>query len=134
MATLNVTQLKELIKESIKEIFKEQEFINLVISESVKAAISSVLKEYKTFNNQPQYIQPTQNNNNKKRPDLSMFAQDLQETNSIPAINGLKLKEDSFIEEIRRTKPTTIQSTSGQEMMEETESDPDWLLNKLGLK
>lgn len=132
MATFNIAQLKEIIKESIKEAFREQDFIKTVVSESVKAAISSVLLSEKISLPQPPVQQQQRPRGAPKKTDLSMFANDLREMQQTTVINELSLKEDPFV--ASQLKIKTNPSINTSDTMEETESDPDWLLSKLGIK
>lgn len=148
MAELNGSQLKKLIKESVKEVLESNEFIKMVVSEAVKTAIFTVLTEANRQDNHPQQVterKSTQPQRTPPKPDMSMFGQQLasemgkvkvpgmQFEQSVPAVNSMGLKEDPLFSDpefmrLRKTKSTGVSA------MEPTEQDEDWLINSLGLK
>lgn len=148
MAELNGSQLKKLIKESVKEVLESNEFIKMVVSEAVKTAIFTVLTEANRQESQPQQVserKTIQQQRPPAKPDMSMFGQQLaSEMGKVkvpgmqfeqPAVttNSLGLKEDPLFSDpefmrLRKTK------SAGVSAMEPTEQDEDWLINSLGLK
>lgn len=146
MATLNGVQLRKLIKESVKEVLADNDFIKMIVSEAVKTAIVTVLTEA----NKPEpQINQMQVNERKRLPqkvDNSMFgtqlASDILGNANVPQFRSKQesiststkgLKEDGLFTDptlagLRVSKP--VIDIDADTTMEE----PDWLVSKLGLK
>lgn len=137
MASIDSDKLKKLITESVREIFIQNDFIKMVVSEAVKTAIITVLTEVNKPNTdlveRQTYSAPKPKNNINKKQDLSFMKELSSEMNGakVPKVNHLE--EDPFLSTIKG-KTQSVNRSNISDIMEPTDEDPDDLLEMLKLR
>lgn len=148
MATLNGAQLKKLIKEAVKEVLADNDFVKMIVSEAVKTAIITVLTESNRQASAPTSLQQRVTENRKAPPvkvDNSAFGSDLASgilgninvqgkvKSQVPSSTTTMVEDGLFtdptLSRLRMSKSVTNIEASDVQM-----EDEDWLVSSLGLK
>lgn len=137
MSSINKESLKDLIKESLREVLLQQDIIKSIVSEAVKTAIVAVLSEAKIVKTSEEEIKPQKVVNKKRQSysdDTALFGESLKNQFNNEFANDFKEKEDPMkkllTEKFGNKKTIPLDDVADEEVVDE---DPE-MLRLLGLK